>query len=132
MALISYYRHNDATNEKLESSALSSTSRKPSPTRIVRRSRSIQIHAKSSCSTAIDTSSESLALAEHYDLATLAMYHRIIDYRERNPLTYIVDRHDRSAATKCHLPAETHHESETPSTIPSLATECDYIFEMDL
>jgi hypothetical protein len=122
MALISFDRH---SRSKMESALLT---RKGSRTRASQRSRSIQIcsnRPKPSESQSKECE-ESYALKVHYNSATLQMYNRIIDYRERHPLTY-----DDDASAKYIANDVTCSES-LDSASSSQVMDSDAIFEMDL
>jgi hypothetical protein len=99
------------------------------------RSRSIKIPRDVRNKVTVDD--DTLQLQEHYNHATLRMYYRITDYRNRNALRASnTGSHNNSATTNQPLPASSNLSNtgmmdEEESAATSLE-ESDAIFEMDL
>lgn len=90
--------------------------------------------------------SDEPSLLEHYNYATLRMYHRIIDYRSKYPVSYDDDGNEKAASDRGHgndtrraavdlrsspsddaaaAPRQLHHGGVYDD-------DCDAIFDMDL
>jgi hypothetical protein len=127
MALMSF---NPAKHE-LKNKAQASQEAQKTPTRIVVHRNTPSIKIRHSMNRDWDEAFEDEpALEEHYAFATLRMYHRIIDYRNRHPITYDTNNQEPSAE------GERGHCSSTveanATVQPSQQPDCDEIFDMDL
>lgn len=125
MALMSFQRPNlDLENKQ-------APSQKPTPPQMAQRSCTPSIKIRPLSGKQWDDDEPAL-LQEHYDCATLRMYYRIIDYRNRHPVNYDDVNCQEVVSRGQHREKASFAVDVNDSAPSSRQLDSDAIFEMDL